>query len=139
MSEEQWIGSKKQRDTLRMKFGGLCAYCGNTIDKMHADHVKPCIRITRDSWGRPLPSDEQIMVKPERNVVSNMMPSCAPCNLHKGGYSLETWRDILQRSAAIVRRQTSTFKAGERFGIITVTEKPVVFFFEKLLPVALWP
>lgn len=132
--EEVWTGSKRQKDTLRAKFDGLCAYCGNPLDKMHADHKEPVVRVTRDCMGKPLPADECYMVKPERNVVANMMPACAPCNLHKGGYSLEGWRDIIQRSAAIARKATSTFKAGERFGIITVSEQPVVFYFERSTP-----
>ena len=82
--------------------------------------------------GKALPASECYMIKPERNRVSNMMPACAPCNLHKGGYDLEGWRDIIQRSADIVRKQTSTFKAGERFGIITVSDEPVKFYFETL-------
>lgn len=128
----EWTGSKRQRDELRAKFGGRCAYCGSELDKMHADHLEPCIRITRDPWGKPLPAAECRMVKPERNTIANMMPACAPCNLHKGGYDLEGWRDIIQRSAAIIRKQTSTFKAGERFGVITVSERPVRFYFETL-------
>lgn len=129
---EQWTGSKRQREALRAKFDGRCAYCGNVLDKMHADHMKPVTRITRDCYGRPLPAAECRMIKPERNTLDNMMPACAACNLHKGGYSLEGWRDLLQRSAAILRRDTSTFRAGERFGIITATEQPIVFHFERL-------
>lgn len=127
----EWTGSKKQREVLRQRFDGLCAYCGRQIDKMHADHLEPCVRITTDQWGTPLAAADRRMIKPERNVVSNMMPACASCNLHKGGYSLEQWRDLLQRSAAILRRDASTFRAGERFGIIAVNETAIVFHFEK--------
>lgn len=132
-ADEQWTGSKRQREALRAKFNGRCAYCGGDLGKaMHADHLEPVVRITRDCMGKPLPASECYYIKPERNVVSNMMPACAPCNLHKGGYSLDGWRDIIERSAAICRRDTSTFKVGERFGIIAVSEKPVVFYFERL-------
>ena len=129
-ADEQWTGSKRQREALRAKYHGHCAYCGCILDKMHADHLEPCVRVTRDCFGNPL--TEPYMRKPERNTVTNMMPACAPCNLHKGGYTLEGWRDIIQRSAAIVRAQTSTFKAGERFGVITVSDAPVVFHFERV-------
>ena len=132
VQREEWRNTKAQRETLRQMFDGLCAYCGNALGKMHADHVEPCVRITRDPWGKPLPPAECYMIKPERNTVANMMPACAPCNLHKGGYSLKGWRDIIERSADICRRDTSTFKVGERFGIITVTEQPVQFYFERL-------
>lgn len=133
VAAEEWRNTKAQREALRAKFDGRCAYCGGDLGRaMHADHLEPCIRVTRDPWSRPLPADQCYMVKPERNTVANMMPACAPCNLHKGGYTLEGWRDIIQRSASIARHATSTFKAGERFGIIAVEEKPVVFYFERL-------
>ncbi len=129
---EEWRGTKRQREALRAMFDGRCAYCGNELGKvMHADHIEPCTRIVTDPWGRPLPVEERRMRNPESNVVANMMPACAPCNLHKGGYRLEQWRTYLQRSADIVRKQTSTFRAGERFGVIAVSDKPVVFYFEQ--------
>lgn len=130
--DEEWRGTKRQREILRKKFDGRCAYCGCELEKMHADHLMPVIRVTRDAHGRPLPNAESYLIKPERNTVANMMPACAPCNLHKGGYSLEGWRDIIQRSGAILRRDTSTFRAGERFGVIAVSEQPVVFHFERV-------
>ena len=130
---EEWRGTKRQKEALRGKFDGRCAYCGVQLTAMHCDHLEPVVRTGRiDQWGRPLPASEQAFLKPERNVVSNMMPACAPCNLHKGGYPLEFWRDIIQRSGEIVRKQTSTFKAGERFGVITVSAEPVIFYFERL-------
>jgi 5-methylcytosine-specific restriction endonuclease McrA len=128
---EEWKGTKRQKDTLRAKFGGRCAYCGCMLDKMQADHLEPVTRVPACTWSNP--PREARMLNPELNVVSNMMPACPACNNHKGGYSLEGWRDIIQRSAQIARRATATFKAGERFGIITVSEQPVRFYFETLL------
>lgn len=129
----EWRNTKAQREALRAMFGGRCAYCGGELGRaMHADHVEPCIRLHTDPWGRPLPAQERQLLKPERNTVANMMPACAPCNLHKGGHSLEGWRAYLQRSAEIVRKQTSTFRAGERFGVITVSDQvPIIFHFER--------
>ncbi|MFC4668181.1 HNH endonuclease [Seohaeicola nanhaiensis] len=130
-ADEVWTGSKRQKDELRAKFNGRCGYCGEVMDKMHADHIQPVIRLTTDPWGTPLPATEQRMLKPERNSVANMMPACASCNLSKGGHTLEGWRDLLQRSAQIVAREKSIFRAGVRFGIIKVEEQPVVFHFER--------
>ncbi|ABL71798.1 HNH endonuclease [Paracoccus denitrificans] len=129
---ETWTGSKRQKEALRAKFGGRCAYCGQMMDKMHADHVQPVIRITTDPWGNRLPASECRMVKADRNTVDNMMPACGPCNISKGGHTLEGWRDLLARSAEIVAREKSIFRAGVRFGLISVTEKPVVFYFEEV-------
>jgi len=129
---EIWTGSKRQKEALRAKFGGRCAYCGQMMDRMHADHVRPVIRITTDPWGNRLPASECRMARGERNTVDNMMPACGPCNISKGGHTLEGWRDLLERSAEIVAREKSIFRAGVRFGLISVTKKPVVFYFEEV-------
>jgi len=128
---EEWKGSKRQKEALRQKFGGKCAYCGCDLKDMHCDHLEPVVRLHTDQWNNPLPAAEKRLLKPERNVVSNMMPACKGCNLHKGGYPLEYWRGILQRSGEIVGKQTSTFRAGVRMGVITVSADPVVFYFER--------
>lgn len=128
---DEWKGTKAQRDDLRKKFGGLCGYCGEPLTNMHADHIEPVLRIINDPWGKRLPAQEQRMVNPERNVVSNMMPACAPCNNSKGGYRLEEWRKMIARSHEIVAREKSIFRAGVRFGVINVSDAPVVFFFER--------
>lgn len=129
---EEWKGSKVQRDALFNRFGGRCGYCGEVMVKMQADHIEPVIRLTTDPWGKPLPASERRFIKPERNVISNMMPSCALCNNSKGGYRLEEWRKMLERSAEIVAKQKPIFKAGVRFGVIRVTGEPVVFHFERV-------
>lgn len=128
---DEWTGSKAQRDALRRKFGGRCGYCGDELTKMHADHIDPVLRITTDPWGDPLPVEERRFIKPERNVFGNMMPACAACNISKGGYRLEEWRKMLARSAEIVAREKSIFRAGVRFGLISINDCPVVFHFEK--------
>lgn len=130
-ADEEWRNTKSQRAALKAKYDGRCAYCGCELDKMQADHLLPCIRVKYESDGYTRLA-APYMVKPERNVVSNMMPACPGCNKHKGGYLLEGWRDILQRSAAILRRDNSTFRAGERMGIIAVDEQPITFYFERL-------
>lgn len=129
---EFWTGSKRQRDALRQKFGGRCAYCGDVLTKMQADHLEPVTRVQTDGYGRRLAAAEQWQMRPERNVVSNMMPACGPCNLHKGGYRLEEWRALLSRAADVLARDKSIFRAACRFGLIEVKPGPVVFYFETL-------
>ena len=37
--------SKADRETVRMKFGGKCAYCGCDLpERWHADHFEPVVR-----------------------------------------------------------------------------------------------
>ena len=131
MADEKWTGSKRQRDALRSKYGGRCAYCGGILDKMQADHLEPVTRITTDPWGKPLPVEDRRLIRPERNVVSNMMPACPPCNLHKGGYRLEEWRALLSRADEILAREKSLFRAALRFGVLVKSDAPVTFHFEE--------
>ena len=128
---EVWTGSKRQKEALRATFDGRCGYCGEVMARMHADHIKPVIRVTTDPCGKPLPAADHKMMRPERNTVANMMPACGPCNISKGGHTLEGWRDLLARSAEIVGREKSLFRAGVRFGVIHVRTEPVVFYFER--------
>lgn len=127
---EVWTGSKRQKEALKQKFGGRCAYCGCVLDRMYADHLLPVTRVQTDPWGRRLPAAQHKLMNPERNVVSNMMPACGPCNLHKGGMKLEEWRKLLERAPEILARDKSLFRAAERFGLVTVNLVPVTFYFE---------
>jgi hypothetical protein len=131
MGNEIWTGSKKQRASLHALYDGRCGYCGAALVKMQADHIKPVTRLTTDVGGEPLPASEQRMLRPENNVVGNMMPSCVSCNGSKGNYSLEGWRDLIARSAEIVAREKSIFRAGVRMKVISVNAAPVVFYFER--------
>ena len=53
---EVWKGNRKQREALRQKFGGRCAYCGCELTDMHADHFEPVVRLNTDPWGKRLPA-----------------------------------------------------------------------------------
>ena len=120
-ADKRWRNTKAQREALKARFGGRCAYCGSELgNKWHADHMESVYRLP-----------DGTMENPEHNTIDNMMPACVPCNLHKHGLTLEEWREYLQRSADILRRATSTFRAAERFGVITVNDGPIKFFFEK--------
>lgn len=128
----EWKNTKAQREALRQMFGGRCAYCGEIMVKMQADHVEPVTRITTDPWGKPLPPSERRLINPARNVVSNMLPACAPCNNSKGGYKLEEWRAMIERAHEIVAREKPIFRTAIRLRTISVTGKPIVFYFEQV-------
>jgi hypothetical protein len=116
--------TKSQRAAVREMFGGCCAYCGNELrEKWHADHVEP---VLREYWKKG--GGFQI---PERDIISNLFPSCAPCNIHKHAMSLEDWRNYLQDQVAMARRNSAPFRHAERFKMITVSDRPIVFHFEK--------
>ena len=52
------------------RWGGLCAYCD--APAKHLDHIKPIARGGLD-------------------VLSNVIPACAPCNYAKADQSLAQW------------------------------------------------
>jgi hypothetical protein len=117
--------TKAQRETLRNLFGGRCAYCGNELGKTwHADHIEPVFRIW---WGKNKGKFE----RPHNDVLSNFYPACIPCNIHKHAMQLEDWRSYLEEQVDMARRNSAPFRHAERFGLITTSKEPIVFYFEK--------
>ncbi|EBF4652100.1 HNH endonuclease [Salmonella enterica] len=130
--------TRKQRERLRMKFGGRCAYCGCELPEKgwHADHVQAvlrkserCMKAAEKGIFR-LKSTGDVF-RPEADCPENIFPSCAPCNLLKTTYSLETFRKQVSLQVERGRRSSVNFRTAERFGLISVVNKPVVFWFEQ--------
>ena len=118
--------SKTQRAALREKFGGRCAYCGNPLsEKWHADHVEPLVR---NDWLKVPRAPDY----PHRDTLANMNPACPPCNIDKHSMSLEGWRGIIQRSNEVLARDVSTFRRAVRYGLVSLSDAPVTFYFERL-------
>lgn len=133
---------KIDREKLRMKFGGKCAYCGVDLPEKgwHGDHVKPVIRNAK--WvqasygpegyvrGGYTPTGE--VDHPDNDTLDNIFPACAPCNIDKGASSLEEWRHWLQdRMIESMRENWPNFRHALRFGRIAVINEPLIFWFEK--------
>lgn len=129
--------TKKQRVQLREKFGGKCAYCGCELPEKgwHADHIEPIYR-GRD-FDRQVTDDgrvefaNRVAERVSLDVVENMTPACKQCNLFKGGYSLEGFRQQVAQQASRARLYSVNFRTAERFGQIQVTASPIIFWFEK--------
>ncbi|ECI3889618.1 HNH endonuclease [Salmonella enterica subsp. enterica serovar Muenchen] len=130
--------TRKQRERLRMKFGGRCAYCGCVLPEKgwHADHVQAvlrkserCMKAAEKGIFR-LKSTGDVF-RPEADCPENIFPSCAPCNLLKTTYSLEMFRKQVSLQVERGRRSSVNFRTAERFGLISVVNKPVVFWFEQ--------
>lgn len=130
--------SKKQRAELREMFGGKCAYCGCELPEngWHADHVEAVIRVSEQC----MKSAEKGLFKlkatgdvyrPEADTLDNLYPACAPCNLMKTTYSLEMFRKQVSLQSERGRKSSMNFRTAERFGLIEVVDKPVIFWFEK--------
>ncbi len=131
--------SKKQREELKKKFGGRCAYCGCELPEKgwHADHVEAVIRdfemISAPAWSRSSHVARQTgkVFRPENDTIENLFPACAPCNLFKATYSVEGFRKEISAQADRARAYSVNFRTAERFGLIQITSVPVVFWFER--------
>lgn len=130
--------TKKQRAELRMKFGGRCAYCGCELPEKgwHADHVQPVARISEQDMKAAEKGIFKLKATGEvRNIyadtLENQYPACAPCYLFKTSYSLEMFRKQISLQVERGRKSSVNFRTAERFGLVEVVEKPVVFWFEK--------
>lgn len=128
--------TKAQRVALKEKFGGRCAYCGEVLPERgwHADHVEPVLRKSKWVNGKGFVHTGEFW-NPKANREDNYFPTCRACNLDKMSSSLESWRKILEDKAGVCRRNYSCFRHAERFGLVTVTEKPIVFWFEQYDPI----
>lgn len=121
--------TKAQREQLKNKFGGHCAYCGCDLgDKWHADHIEAVKRDIIHVGGGKLVSGE--MTRPHLDTIENMNPACVPCNLNKSSMSIEGWRGVLGGYRKALIRDSHTFRHSLRFGLVAFTDKPVMFFFE---------
>lgn len=108
------------RAEIKNKFGGRCAYCGCLLDdRFHVDHVDAVYR------------EDGKMLKPENHTEKNLFPSCRPCNLFKGVFTIDEFRGEIERQVERARKYSVNFRTAERFGQLSVSALPVVFWFEK--------
>lgn len=108
------------RQRIYQKFKGRCAYCGRPIqfNEMQVDHY----------WPKFLAHFEPDL---DNNREENLMPSCRKCNNFKGGMRPEEFREELGFQVQRLRKNAQ-FDRALRFGQITIEEKPIVFYFEKV-------
>lgn len=118
--------TKAQREQVRLKFDGKCAYCGCDLPaRWHADHIEP---VVRNDWLKVPRAPDW----PERDTIENMNPACPPCNIDKHSLSLENWRQMIERSNEVLMRDVSTFRRALRFKLLEIRPEPVTFYFERL-------
>ena len=118
--------SNKKREEIWLKYSGHCAYCGTeiTMKQMQVDHIKPLYRndkvTTLEVWGVERGTDD----------INNLNPSCVRCNKWKSTYSLEMFRKIVKESLTRLNRDTPNFRLARDYGLLTISEKDVIFYFE---------
>lgn len=127
--------TKKQREEVRMMFGGKCAYCGSDLPEKgwHADHVKNIERKLEWTYNkdghRQLRSTNECH-KPENDTIENLFPSCAPCNIFKSSMDLEWFRTTIETQLDKAYKYSSNYRIAKRFGLVEEKPRPIFFYFE---------
>ncbi|WP_392564337.1 HNH endonuclease signature motif containing protein [Orbus wheelerorum] len=127
--------NKSQRLELFNKFNGRCAYCGCELQKgWHADHIEPIYRKLelKFNGSKVIAKQTGESFKPEFDCIDNLFPSCPQCNRFKSVYSVEQFREKLQKQVDIARKYSSGFRLAEKYGLVTEVSKSIVFYFEKV-------
>lgn len=76
--------SKKDRETIKNKFGGKCAYTGTDLkEDWQVEHIVPLVR----NWWT------NTAMFPDAHKIDNMVPVQKIVNHYKGSLDLETFRN----------------------------------------------
>jgi len=128
--------SKKDRETIRMKFGGKCAYTGTELKPdWQVDHVKP----VRRNW------TTNTAEHPDAHNLDNMVPVQRIVNHYKNSLELELFRTWLlgglherlkkvpknPKSEKSKRRKEYILEVAGLFNIDCSTPFSGRFYFEK--------
>lgn len=120
----------KQREAVRQKYDGRCAYCGEPLgQRWTVDHFEAVRRTYKYDRGKGFVATGHA-VNPENDVLENLMPSCPPCNIDKHSSPLELWRAKLQDACNVLRRNSTTYRHALRYGLVSETGTTVRFYFE---------
>lgn len=66
------------------------------------------------------------------NALSNLLPACRNCNNYKSSYTMEKFRKAIERMPEVLQRDSVTYRNAVRFGVVTPSPHPVVFYFEAI-------
>lgn len=106
--------SKDERRKILRKTEGHCAYCGCELkyNEMQIDHIVPLHLGGADE-------------------ISNLYPACRACNHYKSTYTVERFRETVERAYDTQMKCSATFRNLVRFGMIVRPRKDVKFWFER--------
>jgi 5-methylcytosine-specific restriction endonuclease McrA len=129
--------SKKDRELIKNKYGGLCAYSGTVLeDDWQVDHIKPIIRNTYNKGA----------LFENHHNIDNMIPCQKIINHYKRTLDLETFRnwymnELHLRLAKLpknpkvnksIKRKEYLLKVASYFGITENNPFNKIFYFEKI-------
>ena len=100
------------RSRIWNKYNQKCAYCGKNIalKDMQIDHINPKALGGKDK-------------------EENYNPACRRCNKWKATYSLEQFKEEIQKQVERLRRDVAGFRLAEDFSMIKdCTHKPQFYF-----------
>jgi len=125
--------NKKERQFIFDKSNGKCWYCGCElpVKGWHADHLEPIRRYDDLKITEKGVEHFKNCEKPHLDTIESMVPACKKCNLFKGVFSVEEFRNEISYQVRRARDYSVNFRNAERFGLIEITNKPVVFWFER--------
>jgi len=124
--------SKKDREIIFSKYGGKCAYCGDTLQKgWHVDELLPVRRNMKYNKDKSKFVHDGTYEHPERLNIDNQIPSCPSCNINKHSMSLEEFRNLIAGFMKHLNEVSTQYKIAKRYGLINETIKPIVFYFER--------
>lgn len=127
------MASKKLREIVFQKYGGRCAYCGCELEKgWHVDHIQAKRRGESEEWIQHINKSRLKPLIKGEDTIENYNPSCAPCNIWKGTYSIEQFRSEIKLQMNRLNAYNSNYRNAKRYGLITETEIEVKFYFEKI-------
>jgi 5-methylcytosine-specific restriction endonuclease McrA len=69
---------------------------------------------------------------PERNTISNMIPSCASCNINKHGEDIEGFRSLIKGFMKHLNESNTQYKIAKRYGLVIEKDIEVKFYFETI-------
>lgn len=124
---------KVDRQKVYDKYNGRCAYCGceMKIKDMQVDHCLSQYNFAthiKNNWR--IPEFLQHLTIDDVNHIDNLMPSCRSCNNYKSTYNLQLFREEIQAQSERLYKNQPMVRLAERFGILTLTKKEVIFHFE---------
>lgn len=130
--------SKKDREIIKNKFGGKCAYSGTILkDDWQVDHINP---VRRNWW-------TNTAMCPWNDTINNLIPCQKIINHYKWSLSLEEFRNWYlgglserlkklpknHKTEKSKKRKAYILEVADLFGITETTPFSGTFYFERTI------
>lgn len=119
------------REKVFSKYDGLCAFCGNTLEKgWHVWDIMPIQSVVTEKGG----------IEKINTQYENLMPACKECGSvriknQSGKMDIEAFRNEIIHMYLFCRNgamYASSIRRAIKFGLIKENHKPIVFYFENI-------